>query len=402
MAFSMKVVLAIAFVGFGIAAAFDEHGLTHDDAKYSLNVGLQVNLVLRVLFATIGTGLCWPPFKALWRHGDIPGVSLIATVSIMNLFTVMNSLIWASDNWDNWWSGVGFCDVQVYLAMPLKTIYAATIFSVVYELSKKFDVRRAMELNSQQCKWRVVKQVLIIYTAPAIQLISMYFVASHRYNVGALVGCIPRYDNDWLKVVIFDVPNPIYVTSSIPFAIYAYIRFKRYANDSQIAIESNNLTAARHVRLRRRLYNVTASVMLVYTPVSFILLAQNIQKAVQAPPKPYDFGAIHGPGNAYLWDLVTFVPSWDLDWLVMNQPWFAILTTVVIVAFFGTSEECWPVYRGCMLWLGLGRCIPNLRQQNVPNSPNRPNHDHPDDHPGELPRDGIELVDMDREVPVAA
>lgn len=129
--------------------------------------------------------------------------------------------------------------------------------------------------------------------------------------------------------------------------------------------------------------------MLIYAPVSFFLLAKNIQKAVQSPPMAYDFRHIHNDANPYPWDSVTFVPSWDLEWLETNQPWFAILTTVTIIGFFGTSEDCFPVYRGYMVWLGLGRCFPRIRKQETP-----PSEPHYIDDPEDLLRNGIELVEM--------
>ncbi|KAI1658196.1 pheromone A receptor-domain-containing protein [Daldinia decipiens] len=376
-------------MAFATAAASDQDGSAAVDWKHTPNVGIQVNLVLRVLFAIIGTGLCWPPLRTLWHYVDLPGVTLIIVVALMNLFAVLNAMIWSNDNWDDWWDGKGLCDVQVYLSTPMKTIYAATIFVTVYELSQKFDASRVIILNSRQDRNRELKQALVIFVVPFIQLVMTYFTLSQRYKVGTLVGCIAEYDNSWPKIIFFDVPNPIFVVLSIPFTFWSYLRYRKYSRNSQIAIGSSNQAVARRVRLRRRLYNVTASIMLVYAPISFILLAQNIQKAVKSPPAAYDFRRIHDDADPYPWNSVTFVPSWNLEWLETNQPWFAILTTVTIIGFFGTSEDCFPVYRRYMVWLGLGRCFPRLRQQEIP--PSEPRFI---DDPDELLRNGIELVEM--------
>ncbi|KAI1644520.1 pheromone A receptor-domain-containing protein [Daldinia loculata] len=389
MSIMIKVAIAIAFMAFATTAASDQDGSAAVDWNHTPNIGIQVNLVLRVLFAIIGTGLCWPPLRTLWRYGDLPGVTLIIVVAIMNFFTVLNAMIWSNDNWDDWWDGKGLCDLQVYLSTPMKTIYAATILVTVYELSKKFNVRRAIQLHSREDRYRELKQALVIFAVPFIQLVMTYFTISQRYKVGTLIGCIAEYDNSWPKIIFFDVPNPIFVVLSIPFTFWAYLRYRRYSRDSQVAIGSNNLAIARRIRLRRRLYNVTASIMLIYAPVSFFLLAKNIQKAVQSPPMAYDFRHIHNDANPYPWDSVTFVPSWDLEWLETNQPWFAILTTVTIIGFFGTSEDCFPVYRGYMVWLGLGRCFPRIRKQETP-----PSEPHYIDDPEDLLRNGIELVEM--------
>ncbi|KAI0847929.1 pheromone A receptor-domain-containing protein [Daldinia vernicosa] len=389
MSIMVKVVVAIAFMAFATAAASDQDGSADVDWKHTPNIGIQINLVLRVVFAIIGTGLCWPPLRTLWRYNDLPGVSLIIVVAIMNFFAVLNAMIWSQDNWDDWYDGQGLCDVQAYLSTPMKTIYAATIFVTVYELAQKFDVRRAILLNSREDKFRELKQALIIFLVPFIQLVMTYFTISQRYKIGTLIGCIAEYDNNWLKIIVFDVPIPIFVVLSVPFTFCAYLRYRRYSRESQLAIESSNQGVARHIRLRIRLYHVTASIMLVYAPVSFILLSKNIQMAVQEPPSAYDFHRIHDDADPYPWDSVTFVPSWNMEWLEMNQPWFAIMTTVTIIGFFGTSEDCSPVYRGYMEWLGLGRCLPRPKPQEAP-----PSQPHFLDDPDELLRNGIELVEM--------
>ncbi|KAI0114863.1 pheromone A receptor-domain-containing protein [Daldinia grandis] len=390
MSIMVKVAVAIAFMAFVTTAASDQDGSAAVDWKHTPDVGVQVNLVLRVLFAIAGTGLCWPPLRTLWRYGDISGVTLIIVVAIMNLFTVLNAMIWSNDNWDDWWDGTGFCDVQVYLSTPLKTIYAATIFVTVYELAKKFDVRRAILLNARQNRNRELKQSLIIFVVPFIQLVMTYFTISQRYRIGTLVGCIVQYDNSWPRILFFDAPNPVFVVLSIPFTIKSYLRYRKYSRDSQLALGSNNLAIARRVWLRRRLYNVIASIMLLYGPVSLFLLGKNIQNAVQSPPMQYDFYRIHdNDANPYPWNSVTFVPSWNLEWLETNQPWFAILTTVAIIGFFGTSEDCFPVYRGYMIWLGFGRCFRRFRQQEVVLGAPRVLDD-----PEDLLRNGIELVEM--------
>ncbi|KAI1800641.1 pheromone A receptor-domain-containing protein [Daldinia bambusicola] len=385
-----RLAVAIAFLAFVTAAASDQDASSAVDWKHMPNAKLQVNLVLRVLLAILGTGLCWPPLRALWRHRDTPGVTLIIVVGIMNLFTVLNSMIWSHDNWDDWWDGQGLCDIQIYLAMPLRTIYAATIFDIVYELSRKFDLRRAVVLSPQERRNRVWKQAAIIFVAPAIQLVTTYFITSQRYEIGTLIGCTAVYDDSWPTILLVDVPIPVYVVLAIPYTLYAYLRFRRYSKRSRLAIESNNASASRHIRLRRRLYNVTALIMLIYGPVSLFLLGENIRMAVNYPPTPYDFMRIHSNIQQYPWNSVIFTPSWSIDWLEMNQPWFSILTTVAIVAFFGTSEECSPVYCRYMTWLGLGWCFPSLRLQ-AASSPPEPEED---EHPDDLLRDGIELMEM--------
>lgn len=187
-------------------------------AKYAPNVLLQLNLAFRVFMAILGTMMCWVPFRLLWRNGDFAAVALIADVALINFFTVLNSLIWHTDNWDTWFDGEGLCDVEVYLQIPLNTVYAACIFAIIQRLAGQVKLARASQPTRRERRKRAWMQAAVIFPIPAFQVLFTWFDLRRRYNVATLVGCMIVLDSSWPRFVVYDAPIPIFVIASVPFA----------------------------------------------------------------------------------------------------------------------------------------------------------------------------------------
>ncbi|KAI0131609.1 pheromone A receptor-domain-containing protein [Hypoxylon sp. NC0597] len=359
-----KLIVAAAIVA-AVAAAPDTNDSAYLDRRYAPNPSLQANLVFRVLLAIIGTILCIVPFRLLWRNGDFAAVVLITVVALMNFFTVLNSLIWNSDNWDNWWKGTGLCDIEVYLWTPLQTIYAGAIFAIIRQLAQQVKLARTSELSRKERSRRVLIQAAIIFPIPLIQLLFTWFDLAQRYNIGAVIGCMVVFDNSWPRFIVYDAPSPLFVFASAPFAILTWKRYRAISKTTREALKSNNAASARANRTRFRLYNMSMSIIIIYLPVSIYLFVCTIQESVKSTYWPYSYKRIHFEPSPYPWNAILYVPSWLISTSMMNQPWIAIATTVVIVAFFGTTQDGLKMYREYAVALGLGRCFPKLRKSHA-------------------------------------
>lgn len=182
------------------------------------SAGLRANLVCRVLFAILGTLLCWVPFRLLWRNGEVAAVVFIIGVVITNFFTVINSLLWRNDYWGLWWDGQGWCDLQVWLTGPLQTIFAAAIFAIMRHLAQQVGMMRVTTLSRKEKRRRNLIQALIIFPIPLVQLAFSWFDLAQRYIIGTLVGCSATYDNSWPKIVVYSIPPMLFALGSVPYA----------------------------------------------------------------------------------------------------------------------------------------------------------------------------------------
>ncbi|KAI0024589.1 pheromone A receptor-domain-containing protein [Xylariomycetidae sp. FL0641] len=329
--------------------------------RHTQSPGLVSNLVLRLLLAVVGTLLCWVPLRLLYRNGEFAAVVLIIDVAILNLFTILNAAIWSNDNWDRWWDGKGLCDLEVYLSGPLQTIYAAAIFTVMLHLAQQVKAASINRLDREERIKRNLIQASIIFPLPLIQLIFTYFDLAQRYIVGTLIGCSAVYDSSLPKTLVFDAPPALFAVLAVPYAILTWKRFRAISKRSQIALQSSTAASARANRTRRRLYNMSLSILAVYLPLMLYFLALNLRDTLSSY-KAYDYARIHYSGSPYPWGSVLFIPSWIIPSATMNQPWVPIATTVAIIAFFGMGTDAVALYRQLAVAAGLARCFPRLRR----------------------------------------
>ncbi|RWA07847.1 hypothetical protein EKO27_g7259 [Xylaria grammica] len=323
--------------------------------------GLLANLVARVILASAGILLCWVPVRLLVRNGEFAAVVLIVDVVIMNLFTILNSIIWHDDNWSTWWDGTGLCDIEVYLSGPLQTIYAASIFTVMYHLSQQVKVTGAGHDRIQMTRRNFI-QAAIIFPVPLVQLLFTYFDLAQRYIIGTLIGCSAVYDTSWPKALVYDAPPAIFAVLSVPYAVLLWRRYHIITKQARGIFKSNSQASIRASRTRIRLYNMSLSILVVYLPVMVYYLVCNIQDTLSSY-KRYDFNRMRWSATPYPWDTILFVPSWIVPSSIMNQPWIPIATTAAIVAFFGMTTEAQRVYRQYADYVGLDTCFRKLKRR---------------------------------------
>ncbi|KAI0128734.1 pheromone A receptor-domain-containing protein [Xylariales sp. AK1849] len=327
------------------------------------NASLEANRVCRVLFAIIGTIFCWVPFRLLSRNGEFAASVLIVDVVVMNLFTIFNSIIWHNDDWDIWWDGTGLCDIQVYLSAPMQTIYAACIFVVIRNLAQRVRLMRVNNLTRREKNRRDFIQALIIFPIPIIELAFTWFVLAQRYIIGTLVGCSATLDDSWPKILVYILPPALFAIGTVPYAFLMWKRFRAISKTTKAALISSSAANSRAQRTRRRLYQMSLSILVPYVPLQMVFLAFNLATTEY---HPYNYHDIHyGPGD-YPWNSIMLLPSWMVPFDIMNQAWIAILTTIPIVMFFGMTQEAIDMYRRYAVALGLGKCFPGLKEPWIP------------------------------------
>ncbi|KAH8673757.1 pheromone A receptor-domain-containing protein [Xylariales sp. PMI_506] len=318
---------------------------------------LAANQICRILFAIIGAILCWVPFQILARKGEFAATVLIVDIVLMNLFTVVNSLIWGNDNWDNWWDGIGLCDVEVYLAVPMQTIYASCIFVIMKHLAQRLRIMKASDLSKHERKQRNFLQALIIFPVPIIQLAFTWFDLAQRYVIATLVGCTATYDNSWPKIAVYILPPALFAAGTVPYTYLAWRRFHEISMSTARILAGNKIATSRSQQRKRRLYQMSLSILVPYVPLQMTFLALNI---VGSDFHDYDYRAIHFVSNPYPWNSIMLIPSCMVPFSTMNQPWIAILTPIPIVLFFGLNKEATHMYRQFAARIGLSSCFPAL------------------------------------------
>lgn len=190
----------------------------HTNPNANSSPGLAANQICRIIFAIVGTIFCWVPYRLLTRNGEFVAVVFIIDVVVMNLFTILNASIWADDNLDSWWDGVGYCDIQVYLLLPMQCLYAACIFTIMRNLAQRLRLRRVDNLSTPERRRRHLIEALIIFPVPIVQIALTWFLLTNRYAIGTVVGCFGLYKESWFKIVVLIFPPAVFSIATIPYA----------------------------------------------------------------------------------------------------------------------------------------------------------------------------------------
>lgn len=155
--------------------------------------------------------------KLLWRNGEFAAATLYMVTTILNIYYVVNALLWRNDNVQEWYAGYGWCDLQIYTVFALETIYSACIFAIMRNLANRLGLVRATSLSAGEKKRRNLIESLIMFPVALVQIILTYFVLAQRYNVSTLIGCTSAYDESW-PLVFFLLPSPIYAFGAACYA----------------------------------------------------------------------------------------------------------------------------------------------------------------------------------------
>lgn len=168
-----------------------------------------------VVFATFSlliTLLIIPPLIQHYRNRNIGATVVVAAVTIANFLNFLNAVIWPNDDIDNWFSGVGLCDIEVKFYILVQTLWPAGIACILRALAKVMDTDSPgwMRTTAQRRRACAI-DIFMCIVLPSLQMLFHYIVQPQRYYVYGISGCVAPSDSSWLAVVLLLVPPLIWV-----------------------------------------------------------------------------------------------------------------------------------------------------------------------------------------------
>jgi pheromone a factor receptor len=171
---------------------------------------LQINLFFRVFLGILSVFLTIVPARLLWRNGEFGGTVICVMLIVNNLITVINALIWRDDNVQDWWAGYGWCDFLTYAFFALHTAFNISLFEIMRGLATKVALNRTVRPTRSEKRRQHIISALVIFTIPVIQAILTYWTTVSRYNISTLAGCSAIYYPNWIYLVFYILPTPIF------------------------------------------------------------------------------------------------------------------------------------------------------------------------------------------------
>jgi pheromone a factor receptor len=128
----------------------------------------------------------------------------------LNLFNVVNALIWPNDDIDSWWSGVGLCDLEVKIMIASYVAVPGNLLCIFRNLASVLDTRRATLVPSKQQRWRNhFIDILFCIVVPVMAMITHIIYQKSRYVLWGISGCVNSFDESWVSFVLSFMWPPI-------------------------------------------------------------------------------------------------------------------------------------------------------------------------------------------------
>ncbi|KAJ4391376.1 a-factor receptor [Gnomoniopsis smithogilvyi] len=321
--------------------------------------GMITNIVFRLVL-NLGAALaCWIPMRLFHRNGELAGAAMVVATAILNFYYGVNSVIWPNNNIENWFKGYVWCDIQLVLWIPLETMNTAAICAVMQNIANQVSLMRASGLTCYERRRKHLRQALIIFPIPALQAVLYFFAISMRYNVSGIIGCQAVFQNNWVFLVFFLLPCPIFALAAAYFAAVTWWRYRQIEATCRRALyDSGNYVAqGRSARTKRKLYFMALTIVAPYCPMQLVFLFNNLR--IGWPwSRTYSLAQLHASG----WGEIDFSPSTAVSFVSMYINYIVFLEVVVFFLFFGGTKDAHELYRKYLRAVGVGKIFPRLNE----------------------------------------
>jgi pheromone a factor receptor len=166
--------------------------------------------VVLPVFSALTVVLDLPPLIWHCKNRNLAASSLVFWIILLNLFNVVNAIIWPTDNVEAWWNGVGLCDVEAKLYVGAWVALTGAIASIMRSLARIMDTDNQVLIPSKgQRRRQLALDLLLCVGAPVLVMALHYITQFNRYYVFAIAGCVPGFDNSWPTTLLVFMWPPI-------------------------------------------------------------------------------------------------------------------------------------------------------------------------------------------------
>lgn len=308
-----------------------------------------------------------PPLVWHIRNHNIGASSLVSWVILCNFMNFINALIWPMDNISAWWKGQVLCDIEVKLSTATWLGVVGSLICIMRSLANVLDTDKTKVSSGRAQKQRQLAiELLLCIGAPVYMMLVHYVVQPTRYWITTVMGCVVPFDRSWPSIVLVAMWPPIFSLIVVYYSgkpqrsynvflnaneltVLTIHRIRKYRKDFSSILNSSNSNITRNRFLRLFIMSVTL-IVIILPAQGYILYDAAMQIAL-----PYSWSRVHGQ----YWSDILLVPTGGK---VTSDRWIQIALGFALFMFFGMGHEAKEMYRKWLLYLGLGKIFPSLRQ----------------------------------------
>jgi pheromone a factor receptor len=177
------------------------------------------NAIFLPICAALVIAANYVPLLLLVRVKKVAACTLVLVLVVGNAFTFINAILWPNDNTDGWYDGVGLCDVQVVLKIPLATLLATCSAYISMDLAKALDTDNPrLHETARTRRRRLAFELVFCFAVPILQVALHYVVQASRFGVVTVYGCADIADDSWPAIVILSIWPPLFGLVNCYFA----------------------------------------------------------------------------------------------------------------------------------------------------------------------------------------
>jgi pheromone a factor receptor len=170
--------------------------------QYGPNAPLYPSAILFPAFTFPSWILCIAPTIWHFRQANIAAGSLILWIILNNFFNSFNAIIWPRDNFQEWWDGHIWCDIDARIQVGSYVGMTASVSMVVRKLAIVMDTRNMTVSTSRNSKVKAkIWEVVWCWVIPVLFVLLYEVVRGERYMIFGIVGCYSSHDSSWPSVV---------------------------------------------------------------------------------------------------------------------------------------------------------------------------------------------------------
>lgn len=302
-------------------------------------MGYQAALIALSIIAII---LLIPPLVWHIKTINIPAITLIVWLLLMDIQVFVNAIIWGGEDFANAYNGVGYCDVMVKLQVGASVGISSSVAAIMFNL---YRILRADTVIPSLTSFRkIAVDLSISLITPVLVMALNYLVQSKRYYVFQYTGCQNILAPSYVTILVCTMWLVIWSLVGVIYAILIIFTFFKKRKDVKDILRCTN--SGLNISRFSKLLSFCCIVILVMFPVSVYVFASDLSHVDSS----YNFKMIH---NTAVWFTVSFVPEAQPLYTV----WIYIAISYIVFVFFGLGSDAIEMYLEILSRIGLGSVI---------------------------------------------
>ncbi|CAL1697592.1 unnamed protein product [Somion occarium] len=298
-----------------------------------MSIAMPIGSILAALLVLL-------PLPGHWRARNVPTISIIAWLFVINVAHAVNTIAWAH-NVDL--KLLVWCDIVIRVELGGNVALPAACFCLCMHLERVASIRM-VQITAEDKRRRMIIDLLICWGMPFVYMGLWYIVQGHRFDIVENFGCrgedyvsVPQFCLVWLPPIFLALGT--FVFAGLSFMHF----FRRRASFARHLASSSGLNPSRYLRL------MSMSVVEMFW--SLIVVGITCWFNYRTGMRPWtNWDDVHFNFSRIDRYPTAIIPQASLKWTYFVW-WTLPISTYIFVLFFAFGQDAMKEYRSWFQYL---------------------------------------------------